>query len=218
MLSDTCKVLANLQNLLKETNPHLCTLSNQLDTHAKEIQNLSDEIDTKRSKSVSNLKRNSDIKDLVTSMQRLNSLKETTIPVTLEFIELIQDGIAKLTRKIQANESALSQKGYNKAGWNLVKGEIQKTMAPLIKNKNALTTIEKNYQEGVDQFTNDIINDEKYITMLQSLSTVTNGIRAGNYASGLPENLKATFPPIPGTGGKRTRRRRSNKKRTRRSC
>ena len=211
MLSDTCKVLANLQNLLKETNPHLCTLSNQLDTHAKEIQNLSDEIDTKRTKSVSNLKRNSDIKDLVTSMQRLNSLKEKTIPVTLEFIELIQDGIAKLTRKIQANESALSQKGYNKAGWNLVKGEIQKT-------KNALTTLQENYQEGVDKFKSEIINDEKYITMLQSLSTVTNGIRAGNYASGLPENLKATFPPIPGTGGKRTRRRRYKKKRTRRSC
>ena len=217
MISATCAILAKVKTLLKDINPSLCTLSNSIDEHANRIEKLSSEIDSIK-KPISNLKRTNGVEDLLSKMKELNGVREETIPLTREFIEILQAEIVKLQKKIDTTKSALSQKGYNKAGWNLVKGEIQETIASLSKAKETLTTIERNYQEGIEQFRKDISNDEKYITMLQSLSTLKNGIRAGNYASGLPENLKATFPPIPGTGGKRTRRRRSSKKRTRRSC
>ena len=98
-------------------------------------------------------------------------------------------------------------------------------MARLTKANDTLTSIAGNYEEGIEEFRKDISNDAKYITMLQSLSTVKNGIREGNFAHGLSENRGATFPPIPERveGGKRTRRSKSKKnkrssKRTRRSC
>jgi len=216
-MSYTCTILTQIKSLLKDINPSLCDLSNRLDTHAERIEELSTEIHSKQ-KPVSNLKRTNGVEELLSKMEMLNSVREQTIPVARQFIELLHVEVGKLTQKIELNKATLSQKGYNKAGWNLVKGQIKESVAELTKAKDTLTDIARNYEEGIEEFRRDIANDEKYIAMLKSLSTVKNGIHAGNYASGLPENLKATFPPIPGTGGKRTRRHRVNKKkRTRRS-
>jgi chromosome segregation ATPase len=217
-MSAICTILANFESLLKDINPSLCESSKILDVRVAKIQELSDEINTQQ-KPVSNLKQNNEVQDLLRKMQNLNLFREETISLARQFIISLDLEILKLNKKIGTIKSALSQKGYNKAGWNMLKKEFQTTNNDLIKAKDALNNISRNYEEGIEEFKNDISNDEKYITMLKSLSTVTNGIREGNYASRLPENLKATFPPIPGTGGKRTRRRKNKKnKRTRRSC